>query len=402
MPFGLSNAPGNFQAYVNSCFSDMIDKFLKIYMDDFLIHSKNIAEHVPHVRAVLKRVIEKKMKINLKKCTFHTTKTAFLGYEVSSTGVNMLPDRVKTILEWKPPTDMKAVQSFLGFCNFYRAFIPRYSEIAVALTDLTKKDRTFEWTETAQTAFDNLKRMFTDATVMCHFDPTLPIILETDASDFAIAGVLSQPQNDEIRPVGFYSRKLQPAELNYDTHDKELLAIVESLKAWRHFCIETVTPVRIITDHNNLKYFTTTKSLNRRQVRWSEFLADFNFTLEHRPGKLNIIPDTLSRREQDALDIGDKQAQESCLLPPSLFATIAKYDDPLLPHKQLDIQIRQANKTDEYFANVVHWYFNASPTCPKLPIGSGSLKLNDNDVEEFDGTDQGFYIDDNNMLLSSM
>jgi len=98
MPFGLSNAPGNFQAYVNSCFSDMIDKFLKIYMDDFLIHSKNIAEHVPHVQAVLNRVIEKKIKINLKKCTFHITKTAFLGYEVSSTGVNMLLDCVKTIL----------------------------------------------------------------------------------------------------------------------------------------------------------------------------------------------------------------------------------------------------------------------------------------------------------------
>jgi len=104
MPFGLSNAPGCFQAYVNSCFSDMIDKFLKIYMDDFLIHSKNYTDHVQHVRAVLERVIEKKMKISLKKCTFHTNKTAFLGYKVSSTGVNMLPDCVKTILEWKPST----------------------------------------------------------------------------------------------------------------------------------------------------------------------------------------------------------------------------------------------------------------------------------------------------------
>ena len=375
MPFGLSNAPGCFQAYVNSCFSDMIDKFLKIYMDDFLIHSVTYDEHVQHVRSVLQRVIEKKMKVNLKKCTFHTTKTAFLGYEVSDTGVNMLPDRVKTIIEWKPPTDVKAVQSFLGFCNFYRAFIPQYSEIAVALTDLTKKDRTFEWSLAAQTAFESLKQRFLDATVMRHFDPSLPIILETDASDFAIAGVLSQPENDQIRPVGFFSRKLQPAELNYDTHDKELLAIVESLKAWRHFTIETVTPVRIITDHNNLKYFTTTKSLNRRQVRWSEFLSDFHFTLEHRPGKLNIIPDTLSRREQDALNIGDKEAQKSCLLHPSLFAALAKYNDPSLPHKQLDDRIRQANKNDEYFTNVVKWYYESPLTRSKLPIGSGSQTI---------------------------
>lgn len=95
---------------------------------------------------------------------------------------------------------------------------------------------------------------------MCHFDQNLPITLETDALDFAIAGVLSQEETGEVRPVGFYSHKLQQAELNFDTHDKELLAIVESLKAWRHFCIETTTPVRIITDHHNLKYFTSTKS----------------------------------------------------------------------------------------------------------------------------------------------
>lgn len=124
----------------------MIDKFLKVYMDDFLIHSANYKDHVLHVRAVLKRVIEKKMKINLKKCTFHTNKTAFLGYEVSDVGVNMLPDRVQTINNWQPTTDVKSVQSFLGFCNFYCSFIKDYSEIAIPLTNLTKKSVEFKWT----------------------------------------------------------------------------------------------------------------------------------------------------------------------------------------------------------------------------------------------------------------
>ncbi|PRP74157.1 putative gag/polymerase/env polyprotein, partial [Planoprotostelium fungivorum] len=132
-----------------------------------------------------------------------------------------------------------------------------------------------------------------------HFDLSLPIVLETDASDFAISGVLSQRHKDGVHPVGFMSRKMQPAELNYDTHDKELLAIIESLKGWQHYTMETSTPFEIITDHNNLKYFMTSKSLNRRQVQWWQFLSDFNFTLSHRPGKENIVADALLRRDKD-------------------------------------------------------------------------------------------------------
>lgn len=202
------------------------------------------------------------MKINLKKCVFHTEKIQFLGYELSVTGVNMLPDRVCVINEWQPPTNVKAVQSFLGFCNFYRSFIPNYSELATPLTNLTHKDRKWSWETVEQSAFDNLKCQFNNTTVMRHFDNCQSITLETDASDFAISRILSQEHDDGLRPVGFFSRKLQPAELNYNTHDKELLAIIESLKAWRHFTMETKIPVRVITDHNNLKYFTTTKILN--------------------------------------------------------------------------------------------------------------------------------------------
>ena len=174
-----------------------------------------------------------------------------------------------------------SLQSFLGFCNFYRSFIDWYSTIATPLTNLTKKDAPWCWGTPHQIAFDELKHQFTTADILRHFNSKLPIILETDASDFAISGILSQTHPDGVHPVGFYSHKLQAAELNYDTHDKELLAIVESLRAWRHFTMETSVPVDIITDHNNLRYFMTTKSLNCRQVRWSQFLADFNFTLKH-------------------------------------------------------------------------------------------------------------------------
>ena len=390
MPFGLSNAPSNFQAHINRCFSDMIDIYLQIYLDDFLIYSKSYDEHVQHVRSVLQRVIDSNLQVNLKKCTFHTQKVSFLGYEVSNVGVNMLPNRVKAIQEWEAPTNLKALQSFLGFCNFYRGFIHQYSEIVVPLTNLTKKNVPYVWTDLQQKSFDKLKQEFMGANVMRHFDRSLPVILETDASDFAISGILSQEFPDGIHPIGYLSRKLRAAELNYDTHDKEMLAIIESLKGWRHFTMETSVPVKIITDHNNLKYFMTSKSLNRRQVRWAQMLADYNFVLFHRPGSLNQAADALSRRDQDALDIGDREVQDSCLLPPNLFALIHKHKDKDLPYSQFETAIKSAYENDTYYKAVMKWFETDESQRPNFPTGSGGLKMTENGVDDGDKSINGF------------
>ena len=166
MPFGLSNAPGTFQAHVNKCFSDMLDIFVQIFLEDFLIYSANKEEHVQHIRAVLKRCIEKQLRVNLKKCRFHTEKVEFLGYEVTPTGVNMILDRVQTIREWQPPTNVKSLQSFLGFCNFYRGFIRSYLEITTPLTNLTQKDRVWQWTEECDAAFNALKDAFSNGEIV--------------------------------------------------------------------------------------------------------------------------------------------------------------------------------------------------------------------------------------------
>jgi hypothetical protein len=174
----------------------------------------------------------------------------------------------------------------LGFANFYRRFIRDYSWVAHPLTELTKgKAKAWKWTDEGARAFDKLKLRFTTVPILVHFDLQWPVIIETDTSDFALGAVLSQ-RNDENRlhPVAFHSRKFQPAEINYEIHDKELLAIVDAFKHWRRYCKGTIHQVQVFSDHQNLEYFTTTKVLNRRQARWAQELAGIDFKIYYRPG----------------------------------------------------------------------------------------------------------------------
>ena len=204
--------------------------------------------------------------------------------------------KIQTILDWLEPQKVKDIQSFLGFANFYRRFIFNYSDIVVPMTRLTRKDTPWLWTSQCQQAFDSLKEAFTNAPILTHWEPDCPLIVETDASDYAIAAILSLKKSDgEIHPVAFLSRTLHDAELNYDTHDKELLAIFEAFKAWRHYLEGSGDPIDVVTDHKNLEYFSTTKILTRRQVQWSKYLHQFNMVIWFHPRKLDAKPDALTR-----------------------------------------------------------------------------------------------------------
>ncbi|PRP76895.1 retrotransposon nucleocapsid protein [Planoprotostelium fungivorum] len=353
MPFGLSNAPSTFQAHVNNCFTDMIDVTVLIYLDDFLIFSETEEQHVEDVQRVLQRLIDKGLHCNLKKCDFHRDEVDFLGYKVSTTGVGMDPERVKTINEWTAPTDLTSVRSFLGFCNFYRTFIRDYSETVVPLTALTKKGIAFNWTPECNAAFNKLKRAFLDAGFVRHYDERYPVQLETDASDFAIGGVIQQPFPEGVQPLAFWSRKLTGAELNYDVHDKELLAVVECCKAWRHWLMGP-SDTTVFTDHRNLEYFRTTKILNRRQVRWSQLLADFNFKLVHRPGRMNPVADAISRRAQDRLDMGDREQNAVCLLPSRFFVNVTNIK-PRDNFLDFEDSVRASLTDDEFYLSYTEW-----------------------------------------------
>jgi hypothetical protein len=178
-------------------------------------------------------------------------------------------------------------------------FIKGYSKITTPLTTLTCKDKPSSWNPKAQAAFDTLKMAFTSAPVLIHLDPAKPFIVETDASDFALGAILSQFGIDGLlHPVTFYSRKLTSAEINYQVYDKELLAIITAFEQWRPYLAGAQHQVQVLIDHKNLLYFTTTRTSNRRQARWSIFLVDFNFEIQCQPGTQQGKIDALSRRSE--------------------------------------------------------------------------------------------------------
>ena len=175
--------------------------------------------------------------------------------------------------------------------------------------------------------FEKIKKAIISDPILCHYDPSKPCVLETDASDFVTSGILSQLGSDSLlHPVAFYSSTMSPAECNYEIHDKELLAIVKAFQKWRHYLAGNQATVQVITDHQNLQYFITTKVLNRRQARWNEFLAEFDFKIEFRPGTKGGKPDALTRRSGDLPEEGDERLehQKQTLLKPRNFTDTGK------------------------------------------------------------------------------
>jgi hypothetical protein len=300
MPFGLCNGPTSWQRYMNSLILEFLDEFVTIYLDDLLIYSANLEEHKVHVRKVLLKLREVGLPIDIDKCEFHVQEVKYLGLILTPNGLKMDPTKVKAIQSWEAPCYMKDVQSFLGFANFYWRFIRGYLSIAAPLTELTKKDVPFVFGDREQAAFKRLKDAFLEAPILSHYNPDLELWVETDASNYVVAGVLSQMHTDGIlRPVAFFSKRLSPAECNYDIYNKELLAVIRAFEEWKPELIAANKPINSIVDHRNLQTFMTSKQLNPRQARWAEFFSQLNFRITYRPGKQGEKPDALTRRPQD-------------------------------------------------------------------------------------------------------
>ena len=209
----------------------------------------------------------------------------------------MSMEKVRAISDWPELRKVKDIQPFLGFANFYCRFIHNYSNIVVPLTQLTCKDTPWKFTNDCCSAFNLLKKAFTSTLILTHWVPNAPLVVETDALDYAIASILSIiGTNSELLPVTYYLRILSTPELNYDTHDKELLAIFEAFKHWWHYLKGSASLVDVVTAHKNLEYFSSSKVLTRHQAHWSEYLSQFNLTIHFRPGRLRAMPNALTHR----------------------------------------------------------------------------------------------------------
>ena len=331
MPFGLTNAPAAFQHFMNDVFRDMLDITVLIYLDDILIFSQDPAQHPSHVRAVLRRLMDNQLYAKAEKCEFSVTRTEFLGFDISADGVAMSSSKVDAVLSWPEPAKVKDIQQFLGFANFYRRFIQGYSRIIAPLTRLLKKDADFAFDDSARGAFKQIKSAFQSAQILKHFEIDLPTVIETDASDYAISAILSQYHDKILFPVAFMSRKMIPAERNYEIHDKELLAIVAAIKIWRHYLEGLQEPFIILSDHQALQYFQTSKTLTRRQARWSETINHHRYVLRYRPGDKSGKPDALSRRPDYAEGGKASDAEPQILLRPlEISATLRGASSDLL------------------------------------------------------------------------
>lgn len=265
MFFGLCNAPATFQAMMNAIFKDMIDEgWIVIYMDDILIFSGNREDHRKRTIRVLERLKEHDLFLKAEKCLFEVEEVEFLGTVIKPGELSMDPVKLQGISEWPTPTTVKQVQSFLGFGNFYRRFIHKYSDLSKPLNELTKKNQKFEWTPACQTAFDNLKQRFQSAPILKMPEPNKQFLIECDASKVATGAVLRQKGDDGLwHPCAYLSKSFTAAERNYEIYDRELLAICRALEAWRHYLQGHSEPVIVWTDHQNLLYFREARKLTR-------------------------------------------------------------------------------------------------------------------------------------------
>ncbi|KAG7599432.1 Reverse transcriptase domain [Arabidopsis suecica] len=290
MPFGLTNAPSTFMRLMNHVLRKHIGVFVVVYFDDILVYSKNLEDHVMHLRLVLDLLRKEKLYANFKKCTFCTDNLVFLGFVVSADGIKVDEEKVKAIREWPSPKNVSEVRSFHGLAGFYRRFVKDFSTIAAPLTEVIKKDVGFKWEAAQEGAFQTLKEKLTNSPVLIlpNFMKTFEI--ECDASGLGIGAVLMQ----DHKPIAFFSEKLGGATLNYPTYDKELYALVRALQTWQHY----LWPKEFVihTDHESLKHLKGQQKLNKRHARWVEFIETFPYVIKYKKGKDNVVADALSRR----------------------------------------------------------------------------------------------------------
>ena len=294
MPFGLTNAPATFQRLMERVLAGLQWHTCLVYIDDIIIFSETIEDHLKQMQDIFDRLKQAKLKLKPKKCKLLQTKVKYLGHIVSKEGVETDPDKVKAVRDWPRPSCVKDVRSFIGFCSYYRRFIPNFATVAKPLIRLTEKKVNFVWSDEHENAWLQLRELMADSPVLAYPDKDAQFILDTDASDFGIGAVLSQTIDGVERVIAYGSRVLSRAERRYCITRRELLAVVHFCKLYKHYLIGK--PFIVRTDHAALKWLKSFKQPEGQVARWLEELSVFDMEdIEHRPGRKHSNADGLSR-----------------------------------------------------------------------------------------------------------
>jgi hypothetical protein len=304
--FRLTNAPAYFIYMMNKVFMEYLDKFIVVFIDDILVYSRNEEEHEGHLRLVLQKLRDHKLYAKLSKCEFWLKQVAFLGHVVSKGGISVDPSKVQDVLSWKAPTSVSDIQSFLGLTGYYRRFIEGFSRMSKPMMKLLERDKQFNWTSACESSFQELKKRLTAASVLVMPNMEKLFSIYYDAPGQGLGCVLMQ----EGRVVAYASRQLRKHEVNYPTHDLELVAVVHALKIWRHYLMGK--RCELYMDRKSLKYIFTQTNLNLRQRRWLELIKDYDLAINYHPRKANVVADALSRRSHVSQLVVDRMPFELC------------------------------------------------------------------------------------------
>jgi transposase InsO family protein len=295
MPFGLSSAPPVFQELMNRVLGDSLNDFAFAYLDDIIIYSHTLDDHMAHLQKVFTKLKDANLKLKLSKCDFGVSKVGYLGHEISAQGVKPDPAKVQSIRQIAVPTTVKQVCSFLGLVGFYHQFIKNFAEIAHPLTQLTRKYCRFRWNPDCQRAFETLKESLCQNVVLAHPDQSRPYTLYADASQYAVGAVLTQTSPDGEKVIQFLSKQLNDCQKKWATIEKEAYAIVYACDKLRHYLYGA--DFKVVTDHKPLRSLFTAEMRNARIQRWAVKLSEYGCRMEYLSGKENVPADALSRIE---------------------------------------------------------------------------------------------------------
>ena len=357
MPFGLCNAPGTFQRCMMAIFSDMVEKTIHIFMDDFSVMGNSFHNCLANLRAVLARCEETNLVLNWEKCHFMVQEGIVLGHRISATGIEVDKAKIEAIEKLPPPSSVKGIRSFLGHAGFYRRFIKDFSQIAKPLSNLLVQGIPFEFDSQCLHAFTVLKDKLISAPIVVAPDWSFPFELMCDASDYAIGAVLGQKREKIFQVIYYGSRTLNDAQLNYATTEKELLAIVFAFDKFRPYLIGNKVVVH--TDHSTIKYLMTKKDAKPRLIRWVLLLQEFDVEIKDKKGTENLVADHLSRMEgaRDDIPVNDEFPDEKLFTIEDKrevpwFADYVKY----LVAKVIPPEFNYQRKK-RFFAHLKHYYW---------------------------------------------